>query len=316
MAPMVGRSAGDGSCTFVRGRRLDDRVPASARASSSCGPGSAAVPTRGIATTPTPSASPRRACRRSTIGAGSSRACPARSWSSIPTRCTTGAPAPTPGSATARSTSIRLGSPTPSGRSAGGPAPLPFVRRARHRQRDPGSGGHRRLRRARLEPLALDALVLRLAEGLLEAQADGHAVRAPLRLDRAALDACPRVSSTCGEPWCDRPSSRPSRGSDGTSSPASSASRTARAPTGTPSCAGSTSRGAGSADGTPLVGAGAGGRLHRPGPLHAHVPLGVRPDARTLRLAPRTRVIAARCRSVTAAPDDSTAALDTRSGPC
>ena len=79
-------------------------------------------------------------------------------------------------------------------------------------------------------------------------------------------------------------------------------------------CAGSTSRGAGCGAGTPLVDAGAGGGLRRPGALHAHVPLGLRRDARTLRLAPPERVIAARCRSVTAAPTISTAALDTRSG--
>ena len=41
---------------------------------------------------------------------------------------------------------------------------------------------------ASLEPLALDALVLQLAEGLLDAEADRPVARAPLRLDRAALE--------------------------------------------------------------------------------------------------------------------------------
>ncbi len=69
----------------------------------------------------------------------------------------------------------------------GGSASLPFVRR-------PVTGSATLARAvtaafgASPEPLALDALVLRLAEGLLDAQGDHHAARAPIRLDRAALD--------------------------------------------------------------------------------------------------------------------------------
>ena len=69
----------------------------------------------------------------------------------------------------------------------GGSASLPFVRRPVTRSVT--------LARAVTaafgtspEPLALDTLILRLAEGLLDAQGDHHAVRAPIRLDRAALD--------------------------------------------------------------------------------------------------------------------------------
>jgi AraC-like DNA-binding protein len=69
---------------------------------------------------------------------------------------------------------------------AGSSAPLPFVRR-------PVTGSSILARavtaafRVSLEPLALDALVLHLAEGLLDAQADGRTAPSPLRLDRAAL---------------------------------------------------------------------------------------------------------------------------------
>jgi AraC-like DNA-binding protein len=69
---------------------------------------------------------------------------------------------------------------------AGGSAPLPFVRQ-------PVTGSSILARaitaafRVSLEPLALDALVFHLAEGLLDAQADGRTVASPLRLDRAAL---------------------------------------------------------------------------------------------------------------------------------
>jgi AraC-like DNA-binding protein len=68
----------------------------------------------------------------------------------------------------------------------GRPASLPFVR-------EPVSGNPTLARavaaafRAALEPLALDALVVRLAEGLMAGAADDPAVAAPRRLDRAAL---------------------------------------------------------------------------------------------------------------------------------
>ncbi len=66
-------------------------------------------------------------------------------------------------------------------------APLPFVR-------EPVSNNPRLARavtaafRLAPEPLALDALVLRLAEGLIEGDPDGHAARAPRRLDLVALE--------------------------------------------------------------------------------------------------------------------------------
>jgi AraC-like DNA-binding protein len=68
----------------------------------------------------------------------------------------------------------------------GRPTPLPFVR-------EPVSHNPTLARAvaaaflAPPEPLALDALVLRLAEGLLEADPDGHPPGAPRRLDQAAL---------------------------------------------------------------------------------------------------------------------------------
>jgi len=69
----------------------------------------------------------------------------------------------------------------------GRPAPLPFVRKP--------VCDNPTLRRAVTaafqfapEPLALDALVLRLAEGLIEADPDGHAARPSRRLDAAALE--------------------------------------------------------------------------------------------------------------------------------
>jgi AraC-like DNA-binding protein len=69
----------------------------------------------------------------------------------------------------------------------GSAAPLPFVRRpvtdsASLARAVTAAFG------ASLEPLALDTLVLQLAEGLLDAQADRPVARAPLRLDRAALE--------------------------------------------------------------------------------------------------------------------------------
>ncbi len=70
---------------------------------------------------------------------------------------------------------------------SGGAVPLPFVRR-------PVTGNATLARavtaafEASLEPLALDVLVLQLAEGLLDAQADRPVFRAPLRLDRAAVE--------------------------------------------------------------------------------------------------------------------------------
>jgi AraC-like DNA-binding protein len=66
-------------------------------------------------------------------------------------------------------------------------ATLPFVRRpivrtARLARAVTAAFG------ASLEPLALDALVLQLAEGLLDAQGDRPAARVPLRLDEGALE--------------------------------------------------------------------------------------------------------------------------------
>jgi AraC-like DNA-binding protein len=69
----------------------------------------------------------------------------------------------------------------------GHPGPLPFVR-------EPVSENPTLARavtaafRLAPEPLALDALVLRLAEGLLEGDARGHTPSPPRRLDHAALD--------------------------------------------------------------------------------------------------------------------------------
>ena len=69
----------------------------------------------------------------------------------------------------------------------GGPAPLPFVR-------EPVAHNPTLARavtaafRAAPEPLAFDALVLRLAEGLIEGDPGGPPVGAPRRLDQAALD--------------------------------------------------------------------------------------------------------------------------------
>jgi AraC-like DNA-binding protein len=69
----------------------------------------------------------------------------------------------------------------------GRPAPLPFVR-------EPVSGNTTLARavtaafRQSAEPLALDALVLHLAEGLLAGNAHGDVARAAPRLDHAALE--------------------------------------------------------------------------------------------------------------------------------
>ena len=69
----------------------------------------------------------------------------------------------------------------------GGAAPLPFVRRP-VTDSAPLARAVTAAFGASLEPLALDTLVLQLAEGLLDAQADRPVARAPLRLDRAALE--------------------------------------------------------------------------------------------------------------------------------
>jgi AraC-like DNA-binding protein len=69
----------------------------------------------------------------------------------------------------------------------GGAAPLPFVRRP-VTDSAPLARAVTAAFGASLEPLALDAVVLRLAEGLLDAQADRPAARAPVRLDRPALE--------------------------------------------------------------------------------------------------------------------------------
>jgi len=65
-------------------------------------------------------------------------------------------------------------------------APLPFVREPVSRSSTLARAVTAAFRVA-LEPLALDALVLRLAEGLVESDPDSQPARAP-RLDRAALD--------------------------------------------------------------------------------------------------------------------------------
>ncbi len=69
----------------------------------------------------------------------------------------------------------------------GRPASLPFVR-------EPVSSNPTLARavaaafQSALEPLALDALVLRLAEGLIEGDPNSHAARPPRRLDHAAIE--------------------------------------------------------------------------------------------------------------------------------
>jgi len=69
----------------------------------------------------------------------------------------------------------------------GRPAHLPFVR-------EPVSNNPTLARavtaafRVAPEPLAIDVLVLRLAEGLIEGDPDGHAVRPPRRLDHVPLE--------------------------------------------------------------------------------------------------------------------------------
>jgi AraC-like DNA-binding protein len=68
----------------------------------------------------------------------------------------------------------------------GRPAPLPFVREPVSRNPTLARAVTAAFRFA-LEPLALDALVLRLAEGLVEGDSGSHAARAPRRLDHAAL---------------------------------------------------------------------------------------------------------------------------------
>src|SRR5262245_12058976 len=68
----------------------------------------------------------------------------------------------------------------------GRPAPLPFVREPVSRNRTLARAVAGAFRLAP-EPLALDALVLHLTEGLLEGDPGGEAVPAPRRLDHAAL---------------------------------------------------------------------------------------------------------------------------------
>jgi AraC-like DNA-binding protein len=69
----------------------------------------------------------------------------------------------------------------------GRPAPLPFVREPVSRNTTLARAVTAAFRFVP-EPLALDALVLRLAEGLIEGDPDGHPVRPPRRLDHAALE--------------------------------------------------------------------------------------------------------------------------------
>jgi AraC-like DNA-binding protein len=69
----------------------------------------------------------------------------------------------------------------------GRPAPLPFVRDSVSTNRVLARAVTAAFRTAP-EPLALDALILRLAEGLIEGDPDSPAARLPRRLDRAALE--------------------------------------------------------------------------------------------------------------------------------
>jgi AraC-like DNA-binding protein len=69
----------------------------------------------------------------------------------------------------------------------GRPAPLPFVRASVSTNRVLARAVTAAFRTAP-EPLALDALILRLAEGLIEGDPDSPAARLPRRLDRAALE--------------------------------------------------------------------------------------------------------------------------------
>jgi AraC-like DNA-binding protein len=69
----------------------------------------------------------------------------------------------------------------------GRPAPLPFVREPVSRNPTLARAVTAAFRLVP-EPLALDALVLRLAEGLIEGDPGGHAAPSPHRLDHAALE--------------------------------------------------------------------------------------------------------------------------------
>ena len=69
----------------------------------------------------------------------------------------------------------------------GHPAPLPFVREPVSRNPTLARAVASALRAAP-EPLALDALVLRLAEGLIDGDTAGRSAVAPRGLDHAALD--------------------------------------------------------------------------------------------------------------------------------
>jgi AraC-like DNA-binding protein len=69
----------------------------------------------------------------------------------------------------------------------GGPAPLPFVRQAVSSSATLARAVAAAFQ-AGPEPLALDALVLRLAEGLIDGDPDSRAAGPPRRLDHAALE--------------------------------------------------------------------------------------------------------------------------------
>lgn len=69
----------------------------------------------------------------------------------------------------------------------GRPAPLPFVREPVGSNAALASAVSFAFR-SDLEPLALDALVLRLAEGLIEASGDGNARDLPCRVDHPAVE--------------------------------------------------------------------------------------------------------------------------------
>ena len=170
----------------------------------------------------------------------------------------------------------------------GRPASLPFAR-------EPVSRNPMLARaitaafQAPAEPLALDALVLRLAEGLVEGAADGGPVRAP-RLDPGALDRARAflddrrviVRSTELEAVTGLNRyelARQFRARYGTSPYRYSLAAPARV------------RAHPAAPGDAAGGPGAGGGFCRPGALHAHVPVGLRGDAGPVRAPARQRLV-------------------------
>ena len=204
------------------------------------------------------------------------------------------------------------GSPRPSGRSRDSSAPLPFVRRPVTGSSILAPGGHRRLSRLASSLWRWTPWSSHLAEGLLDAQADGRALPLAASVSTGPPSRAPARSSTIGGPSCDRPSSRPSRGL-GRYELARQFRRSRHEPVPVLPHAPARLRAEPARQRHALGGAGAGGWLRRPGPLHAHVPLGVRPDARRYAArsaGPSDRPAVPRPR-VTAAPEIPTAALDT-----